>query len=280
MIVRIFPSAAALARALATEVARALGANPHLVLGLPAGRTPIRLYGELARLHHAGRADFRRAKAFSLDEFVGVTARHAGSYRTFMRLHLFDRINLPVSNVEAPRGDARDIARECARYERAIGRAGGIDVQILGLGLNGHVGFNEPAPVLTARTHRVRLRPRTRRANVALFGNRVSAVPREAISVGMATIMEARRLVLIATGSGKAGAVQQLVEGPVTTRLPASLLQLHPRAEVWVDRDAASRLRGARAAALRRLRRSRRGRNRGRGAAATLPAGRGVRSSA
>jgi glucosamine-6-phosphate deaminase len=269
MVIRVFPSAAGLARALAEDVARALRANPRLVLGLPAGRTPIPLYDELIRLHHAGRADFRRARTFNLDEFIGVAATHPGSYRVFMRRRLFDHINVPWRRIGAPRGDVRDVPRECARYERAIEKAGGIDLQILGLGPNGHIGFNEPAAALIARTHRARLRPRTRRANVALFGDRLSAVPREAISMGMATILGARRLVLVATGGSKAAAVRRMIEGPVTTRLPASLLQLHPRAEVWVDREAASRLRGARAAALRRPRRSRRGRNRGRRATGT-----------
>ena len=263
MVIRVFRSAAALAGALAADVARALKANPRLVLGLPAGRTPLPLYDELARLHCAGRADFRRATAFNLDEFVGLAAAHQGSYRAFMRAHLFNRINLPLARTLAPRGDARDVVRECARYERAILRAGGIDLQIVGLGLNGHIGFNEPASTLIARTHRARLSPRTRRANAALFGGRVSAVPRDAISMGMSTILGAGRVVLVATGARKAAAVHALIEGPLTTQLPASLLQLHPRAEVWVDRDAASRLRGAGATAPRRLRRWRRGRNRG-----------------
>jgi glucosamine-6-phosphate deaminase len=265
----MFSNAARLADALAADVSRELRSKPRLVLGLPAGRTPIPLYARLIGLHRAGRADFRRATVFNLDEFIGVAATHPGSYRAFMRRHFFAHINLPRRRARAPRGEARDVARECARYDRAIDRAGGIDLQILGLGPNGHIGFNEPAPNLIARTHRARLRPRTRRANAALFGDRVSAVPPEAISMGMATILGARRLVLIATGPGKAEAVHRLVDGPLTTRCPASLLQLHPRAEVWVDRGAASRLRGARAAALRRLRRSRRGRNRGRRATGT-----------
>src|SRR5258706_11265392 len=264
MVIRVFHNAAALARALAKEIGRALRVNPRVVLGLPAGRTPIPLYDELARLHGERRADFRRARAFNLDEFIGVTANHPGSYRAFMRRRLFDRINLPRMRADAPRGDARDVARECTRYERAIDRAGGIDLQILGLGHNGHIGFNEPGSALVARTHRARLSLATRRANAPLFRGRVRAVPREAISMGMVTILSARRLVLIATGVGKAAAVRRLVEGQMTTRLPASLLQLHPRAEIWVDRDAASRLRGAPAGAPRRLRRSRRGRSRGR----------------
>jgi glucosamine-6-phosphate deaminase len=268
MIIRVFHSAAALARVLAEDIARALRLNPRLVLGLPAGRTPIPLYEELARLHGEGRVDFRRARAFNLDEFVGLAANHPGSYRAFMRHTLFDRINLPRKSADAPRGDARDLAGECARYERAIDKAGGVDLQILGLGLNGHVGFNEPAPALIARTHRARLSLTTRRANAPLFHERVRAVPREAISMGMGTILSARRLVLIATGVDKAAAVQQLVEGQVTTGIPATLLQLHPRAEIWVDRDAASRLRGAPGVAPRRLRRSHRGRSRARRAGA------------
>jgi glucosamine-6-phosphate deaminase len=264
MVIRVFPTAVALARALAVDVTRTLRLNPRVVLGLPAGRTPVPLYDELARLHREGRADFRRARAFNLDEFIGIGSTHPASYRAFMREHLFDRINLPKASVDAPRGDAPDVGRECARYERAIDGAGGVDLQILGLGLNGHVGFNEPAPALVARTHRVRLSAATRRSNAPLFDGRLKAVPREAISMGMATILGARRLVLMATGASKAAAVRRLLEGPVTTTLPASLLQLHPHAEIWVDRDAASRLRGVLAGAPRRPRRSHRARNRAR----------------
>jgi glucosamine-6-phosphate deaminase len=133
---------------------------------------------------------------------------------------------------------APDTARECERYERAIARAGGIDLQLLGLGSNGHIGFNEPARALFARTHRTRLSLATRRANAALFGNRATAVPHEALSMGMATILHARRVVLIATGGTKARCVERMIRGPVTPRLPASFLQLHAHAEVWVDRSA------------------------------------------
>ena len=136
----------------------------------------------------------------------------------------------------------RDVQRECDRYERAIDRAGGIDLQILGLGTNGHIGFNEPARALVARTHCSRLKPATRRANAPLFGNRVGAVPREALSMGMATILHARRIVLLATGSTKARCVERMIAGPVTPRLPASFLQLHRHVEVWLDRAAAARL--------------------------------------
>ena len=135
-------------------------------------------------------------------------------------------------------GNAKDPDAECARYEAAIVEAGGIDLQILGLGTNGHIGFNEPAPGLAARTHRVELRPETRRSNAGLFGGHAEAVPREALSMGMATILQARRLVLLATGASKVGCVRKMIEGPLTTLLPASFLQLHSRVEVMLDAAA------------------------------------------
>jgi glucosamine-6-phosphate deaminase len=247
--VRVYHSAAARARARAQDIARRLSANPRLVLGLPTGRTPIPFYQDLVRLYCAGRIDFSRATTFNLDEFLGVGGDDPRSYRAFMQRHLFDHVNIARRRVHFLDGAATDVSRECARYERAIARAGGIDVQILGLGLNGHIGFNEPGRALIARTHRTRLTPATRRANAALFGNRASAVPREALSMGMATILEARRVVLIATGRSKARCVERMVNGPVTPRLPASFLQLHAQVEVWLDRAAdgrAARLKGSR----------------------------------
>jgi glucosamine-6-phosphate deaminase len=240
--VRVFGTADALARALAFDVARRLTANPNLVLGLPTGRTPIPLYRELVRLHRAGRADFSRATTFNLDEFLGLPPRDPRSYRAFMQRHLFDHVNLPPRRIQFLNGATRDVDRECRRYERAIERAGGIDLQILGLGMNGHIGFNEPARALAARTHCTALKPATRRANAALFGNRTGAVPREALSMGMATILHARRIVLLATGATKVRCVQRMIEGPVTPRLPGSFLQLHRCAEIWLDRSAAGNL--------------------------------------
>jgi glucosamine-6-phosphate deaminase len=245
--VRIFDTPAALARALAGHIARTLVAQPALVLGLATGRTPIPLYRELVRRHAAGRADFSRATTFNLDEFLGVSAHDPRSYRAFMEKHLFDHVNLAPRRIHFLNGAVRagrDVQRECDRYERAIERAGGIDVQILGLGMNGHIGFNEPARALVARTHSTRLKPATRRANAPLFGNRVGAVPREALSMGMATILHAKRIVLLATGSTKARCVERMIAGPVTPRLPASFLQLHRHVEIWLDRAAAARLGG------------------------------------
>src|SRR5262249_37034548 len=237
--VRVFRSADALARALAEDVARRLETIPSLVLGLPTGRTPIPFYHELVRLYRAGRADFSRVTTFNLDEFAGIDPTDPRSYRAFMQRHLFDHVTVAPPRIHFLNGAAADAGRECARYERAIARAGGIDLQILGLGLNGHIGFNEPGRALIARTHCTRLKPASRHANAALFDNRIRAVPREALSMGMATILQARGIVLIATGASKTRCVQRMMEGPVTPRLPASFLQLHGNAEAWLDRAAA-----------------------------------------
>jgi glucosamine-6-phosphate deaminase len=245
MRVRVFESAAALARAAARDVARRLAARPGLVLGLPTGNTPIPLYVELVRLHAAHRVDFSRATTFNVDEFLGLAPGDPRSYRAFMRQHLFDRVNLAARRIHFLNGAVRGraaIARECQRYERAIARAGGIDVQLLGLGTNGHIGFNEPGRALVAPTHCTRLTPATRRANASLFDGRAAAVPREALSMGMATILHARRVVLLATGAAKARCVERMIRGPVTPELPASFLQLHANGEVWLDRAAAGRL--------------------------------------
>jgi glucosamine-6-phosphate deaminase len=242
MRVRVFESAGTLAAALALNIARRLAEQPATVLGLPTGRTPIPTYRELVRLHRRGRADFSRAATFNLDEFLGLTPDDPHSYRAFMRRHLFDHVNLAVRHTHFLNGAAVDPPAECRRYDRAIDRAGGIDLQILGLGLNGHIGFNEPSLALVAATHVTRLKPATRRANAALFDNRLSAVPHHALSMGMATILHARRIVLLATGATKARCVARMIEGPVTPRLPGSFLQLHRCAEIWLDRAAASRL--------------------------------------
>ena len=242
MRVRVFRTADALARALAADMARRVTADPSTVLGLPTGRTPIPLYRELVRLHRAGRADFGAATTFNLDEFLGLAPSDPRSYRAFMQTHLFAYVNLSPRRINFLNGAAEDVDRECRRYERAIDRAGGIDLQILGLGMNGHIGFNEPARALIAWTHCTRLTPGTRRANAALFDNRVAAVPRQALSMGMATILHAKRIVMVATGASKARCVQRMVEGPVTPRLPGSFVQLHRYAEIWLDRAAASQL--------------------------------------
>ncbi|HVL66423.1 MAG TPA: glucosamine-6-phosphate deaminase [Vicinamibacterales bacterium] len=240
--VAVFADAAAVARSLARRVADAIRAKPTLVLGLPTGRTPLALYAELSRLHEAGEIDFSRVTTFNLDEFYGIPSDHPGSYRSFMRTHFFGRVNIDPARTHLLDGSAADAAAECERYERAIEDAGGIALQILGIGTNGHIGFNEPAPELEARTHRVTLKPETRRSNAALFGGREEDVPREALSMGMGTILQARAVVLLATGAPKAACVERVVNGPITTALPASFLQLHPDAVLMLDEPAAARL--------------------------------------
>ena len=242
MKIRRFASAANVARALARSVASALAGNPALVLGLPTGRTPVLFYDELVRLHAARRADFSRAVTFNLDEFVGIAPAHSSSYHSFMQRHLFDHINVLPRRIHFLDGQAADAASECHRYERQIARAGGIDLLVLGLGVNGHIGFNEPGTSLVAATHKTALTRATRRANAELFGGRVGDVPTHALSMGMATILRARRIVLLATGHNKSTAVRRLVEERITPLLPASLLQLHPAVEVWVDAEAAATL--------------------------------------
>lgn len=240
--IRTFATPRHAARSLALHVARCLRATPDLVLGLPTGRTPIPLYDELAALFEARHVDFSQASTFNLDEFVGVPGSDPRSYRAFMERHLFSRVNVARSRVHFLDGTAADPERECGRYEREIRRAGGLDLLLLGLGTNGHIGFNEPGPALVASTHRTRLTATTRRSNAALFGNRLQDVPLEALSMGMGTILRASSIILLATGASKAGAVRRLACGPITPRTPASFLQLHRAAEVWIDRAAGAEL--------------------------------------
>jgi glucosamine-6-phosphate deaminase len=241
--VRILKDDEAVARVVATRVIRTLAARPATVLGLPTGRTPVRLYARLRDACAAGRVDFSQATSFNLDEFVGLPASHPASYRSFMQRHLFGGVNLPARRIHFLNGMARDLTAECARYEAAIGRAGGIDLQILGIGGNGHIGFNEPAGCLIADSHHARLLPGTRKSNADLFDGRVKDVPREALSMGVGTILRSRAIVLMATGASKAEAVRATIRGAVTTRVPASLLQLHGDVEVVLDEAAASLIR-------------------------------------
>lgn len=238
----VFRTAAEAARAAAQVIALRLRTDPYSVLGLPTGRTSIRVYDELARLHEAGGADFSKAHTFNLDEFVGLSSADRGSFRRFMDKHLFTRVNLPREQVHFLNGRAADLEKECLRFELAIADAGGIDVLLLGVGANGHIGFNEPGATLMAKTHRARLRPETRRTSAALFGGRARAVPREALSMGMATILGARSIVLIATGRTKARPIASLVAGRISTSSPVSFLQLHPDVRVILDHAASARL--------------------------------------
>ena len=237
MQVLVLPTRDTAALAVAGFLAQTLRRTPDVVLGLPTGRTMIPVYGALVRLHQSGLAGFGRATTFNLDEFTGLPPGHPGSFRAYMRQYLFDHVDLPRAATHFP-PSAR---AKGSAYDRLIERAGGLDVCLVGIGRNGHVGFNEPASALTAETHRVRLKHATRRANAYLFGDRPEKVPKFAMSMGVGTILRARAVVLLALGAGKADIVRAAITGPVTARVPASLLQTHPNVVVVLDREAAGR---------------------------------------
>jgi glucosamine-6-phosphate deaminase len=239
---RKYPSEAALAEALGRILIDTIQRAPGTVVGLPTGRTPLRLYTELVRLTRDEHIDWSEVRTFNLDEFVGYGDGMPGSYRSFMEERLFRHVNIRREHIGFLDGRAADLDAECDRYERAIHTAGGIDVLVLGIGANGHIGFNEPAEGLTARTHRVKLVEPTRAANALWFQGDLSQVPHEALTMGMATILAARSIVLIATGETKSDAVSAMLYGPVTTRVPASFLQLHPQVSVMLDELLADQL--------------------------------------
>jgi glucosamine-6-phosphate deaminase len=241
--IRIYRTEEQLASALALHIVQRLREQPRLVLGLPTGRTPLPLYRALAERHARGESDWSRATTFNLDEFVGLDPAHPGSYRSYMREHLFAHVNVSPRRTHFLDGRAPNLDAECARFEDKILRAGGIDLQILGIGENGHIGFNEPATALSPWSHRVRLTLASRRANAGFFGDSVRQVPREALSMGVSTILHARAIVLVATGRRKAAIVAKMVTGPIATQIPASLLQLHHTVEILLDDGAASKLR-------------------------------------
>ena len=224
-------------------VANRMHKKPNLVLGLATGSTPLGLYGELIRMHRQDGLDFSKLTTFNLDEYVGLPPDHPQSYQFFMRKNLFNGINLDPRFVHVPDGLAMDIEDHCLWYEQQIVAAGGIDLQVLGIGANGHIAFNEPGSSLGSRTRVKTLTGETRNANARFFGS-LEDVPHYALTMGVGTIMEARELLLLASGEGKADAISASVEGPITAMVPASIVQMHPRAFLVVDRAAAAGLRG------------------------------------
>ena len=226
----------------ACMVARLVREKPHAVLGLATGGTPLPLYRELVRLHRDEGLDFSRVTTFNLDEYLGLGPGHPQSYHHFMREHLFDHLNIPVQNTHIPDGLTPDVPAFCRKYERRIAEAGGIDLQILGIGSDGHIGFNEPGSSFASRTRIKTLARETLRDNARFFDGDLAQVPHHCITMGIGTIMDARCVLLLAFGSGKADAVAGMVEGPVTASLPASILQHHPAAKVLIDSPAATAL--------------------------------------
>ncbi|MFM7182642.1 MAG: glucosamine-6-phosphate deaminase [Verrucomicrobiales bacterium] len=245
--VMVYGSAGIAAAALAAECAaliRERQANgQQVVLGLATGGTPIRFYEELVRLHREEGLDFSTVTTFNLDEYLGLAPEHPESYRSFMRTHLFDHVNLNPAKTHLPPGivEAGKEAEACAAYEQAIRDAGGIDFQILGIGRTGHIGFNEPGSPRDSRTRMVHLDPVTRQDATAAFGG-LDHVPTHALTMGCATILDARALRLMAWGENKASIVREAVEGPVTDAVAASFLQLHGNARFLLDEGAASAL--------------------------------------
>jgi glucosamine-6-phosphate deaminase len=237
----IKPTVAEAQQEAAAILRRQIRRQPGSVLGLATGATPIGVYAALVRMHERGELDFSRVKTFNLDEYVGLAPEHPCSYREFMRRHLFSKVNLAPDNIHFPDGLARDIPAHCAEYEAAIVRAGGIDLQLLGIGREGHIGFNEPSSSLASRTRIKTLTPQTVKDNSVFFGS-ADKVPRHVITMGVGTIMDARHCLLLATGEAKAEAVARMVEGPISADLPASILQMHPVCTLVIDEAAAGRL--------------------------------------
>ena len=222
-------------------VAQVLNAKPDAVLGLATGSTPLGLYKEMARMHRQEGLDFSQARTFNLDEYVGLKADHPQSYHHFMNENLFKHINIPPQNVHIPSGTTDNYTAFCRWYERRIKACGGIDLQVLGIGSDGHIGFNEPASSLGSRTRLKTLAKPTIDDNARFFQRRED-VPIYAITMGVGTIMEASKIILVANGKTKADAIAQAIEGPVTSMITASALQLHPDVMYFLDREAASKL--------------------------------------
>ena len=220
-------------------VANQVASKNDSVLGLATGSTPEGMYQELINLHRQGTVDFSRVTTFNLDEYIGLSPDHPQSYNHYMHSKLFNHININPEHINIPSGVADDIEAACNEYEQKISAVGGIDLQLLGIGVNGHIGFNEPAESLPTFTHRVNLSAATIEANSRFFDSQAE-VPRQAITMGLGSIMHARRILLLASGRNKAEAIRNTINGKIATQVPASLLQLHRELILIVDQEAAA----------------------------------------
>ena len=230
-----------ISKAAARVVVKTLNSKPDMVLGCATGSTPLGLYQELIRRHRKEGLDFSQVTTFNLDEYVGLSDKDSQSYHYFMRENFFDKVNIAPQNIYIPSGSTDNYEAFCRWYEQRIVECGGIDIQILGIGTDGHIGFNEPGSSLGSRTRIKTLAKRTIEDNARFFDN-PDEVPVYAITMGVGTILEAHRIVLVASGKHKAGAVAAAIEGPVTSMITASALQLHRDAIIFLDREAASEL--------------------------------------
>ena len=222
-------------------IAKKLKEKPKLVLGLATGRTMEQVYAILAQMHKEEGLDFSLCCTFNLDEYVGLEPSNEDSYHSFMRKNLFDKVNIDIRNTHLPNGMAADLAKECVDYERLIAATGGIDLQLLGIGSDGHIGFNEPLSALRSRTREKALTPATIKQNGPLFKN-PSMMPRRGLTMGVGTILESKQCLLLATGVEKSSMLARAVEGPITSMISASALQLHQHCCVVADEAAASKL--------------------------------------
>ena len=224
---QVFETYAEMSKAAAKFLADIVRAKPDCVLGLATGSSPIGTYDELARMHREEGLSFARCTTVNLDEYRGLAGTHPQSYRYFMNEHLFSRVDIRLDRTFVPNGTAADPAAECAAYDARIKALGGTDVQLLGIGPDGHIGFNEPADEFTDATHLVDLDPSTIEANARFFDS-AADVPRQALTMGMGGIMGAKKILLVASGAAKKAVLEAAMHGPVTPRLPASILQKHP----------------------------------------------------
>lgn len=214
--------------------------NPNLVLGLATGSTPEGLYKKLIERFNSTRVSFNGITTFNLDEYIGLSRDNPNSYHFYMKKHLFQYIDMDMNKVHVPNGVTKDPENECVQYEKRIQESGKIDVQILGLGTNGHIGFNEPGTAFTSRTHIVNLAKSTRQANARFF-NSIAEVPTKAITIGIETIMESREIIILVSGERKADAVSRLINGGIDEAFPASILQKHNHVTIVADEAAYSK---------------------------------------
>jgi len=241
MKIHIYKDSTQIGKAAAALFAAKVIEKPDCVLGFATGSTPLPTYAEMVKLYKAGAVDFHEVRTFNLDEYVGIKRTHDQSYYKFMFDNLFSKINVNPKNVNVPNPVSKNLDDDCDEYEDAIESAGGIDLQILGIGHNGHIAFNEPCDIFPAKTHIVSLTESTIEANKRFFAS-AKDVPRKAMSMGIGSIMKAREIVLIATGESKALAVKEMVKGEIDSQCPASILQLHPAVTILLDKEAASLL--------------------------------------
>jgi glucosamine-6-phosphate deaminase len=241
MKIQVFDNAEQIGKAAASLFAAKIIEQPSCVIGMATGSTPLPTYNALVELYSAGALDFSNVRSFNLDEYVGISRDHEQSYYRFMLDNLFSKVNIDVKNVRVPHPVSQDLQDDCYAYDAAIENAGGIDLQILGIGNNGHIAFNEPGSVFAARTNITDLTASTIEANKRFFSS-ADDVPKRAMTMGIGTIMKAREIVLVATGASKAEAVYAMICGEVDPQCPASVLQMHPAVTVLLDKDAAGLL--------------------------------------